>query len=215
MVRTAEALALTPMRTNAAASPPATIGSTNSSGITTLQRSIPDSASPEGSASRRRLSTPRHDVQRAASNHGSCSPTSPRSARCDAPRRAEQPPSTSTRRAGSKTTSGSNPRRCSSSAMTAISLDRVVNRCSSCTPDASRRYPGNFQQYWRLRQERYEQELRAWERSGEYIRSQEEYIAGPLRQLHKQAQIAPEGARPCGAIGTPHEVEVRACTSAT
>ena len=41
-------------------------------------------------------------------------------------------------------------------------LDRVVTKVFEMHADArSARYPGNFQQYWRLRQERYEQELKA------------------------------------------------------
>src|SRR6202011_5031761 len=50
-------------------------------------------------------------------------------------------------------------------------------------------YPGNYQQYVRLRQERYEQELKAWESQREYIAKQEEYIRRVhYGQLHKQAQ---------------------------
>jgi ATP-binding cassette subfamily F protein 3 len=50
-------------------------------------------------------------------------------------------------------------------------------------------YPGNFRQYWRLRQERYEQELKAWEAQREYIAKQEDYIRRVhYGQLHKQAQ---------------------------
>jgi ATP-binding cassette subfamily F protein 3 len=49
-------------------------------------------------------------------------------------------------------------------------------------------YPGNFQQYWRLRHERYEQELKTWQSQRDYIAKQEEYIRRVhYGQLHKQA----------------------------
>ena len=52
-----------------------------------------------------------------------------------------------------------------------------------------RTYPGNFQQYLRLRQERYEQDLKAWEAQKEYVEKQEEYIRRVhYGQLAKQAQ---------------------------
>src|SRR5262249_32910689 len=50
-------------------------------------------------------------------------------------------------------------------------------------------YPGNYQAYARLRQERYEQELKTWEAQREYIAKQEEYIRRVhYGQLHKQAE---------------------------
>jgi ATP-binding cassette subfamily F protein 3 len=67
-------------------------------------------------------------------------------------------------------------------------LDRVVTKVFELTPQRLTSYPGNFQQYWRLRQERYEQELRAYESQKEYIEKQEEYIRRVhYGQLHKQA----------------------------
>ncbi len=49
-------------------------------------------------------------------------------------------------------------------------------------------YPGNFQAYWRLRRERYEQQVKAWQAQQEYIEKQEEYIRRVhYGQLHKQA----------------------------
>src|SRR6059058_5799501 len=39
-------------------------------------------------------------------------------------------------------------------------LDRVVTKVFELTPSRLTSYPGNFQQYWRLRQERYEAELK-------------------------------------------------------
>jgi ATP-binding cassette subfamily F protein 3 len=50
-------------------------------------------------------------------------------------------------------------------------------------------YPGNFTQYLRLRQERYERELKEWESQREYVEKQEEYIRRVhYGQLAKQAQ---------------------------
>ncbi len=67
-------------------------------------------------------------------------------------------------------------------------LDRVVNKIFELHGKRLTPYPGNFQQYWRLRQERYEQELKAWESQREYIAKQEEYIRRVhYGQLHKQA----------------------------
>jgi ATP-binding cassette subfamily F protein 3 len=67
-------------------------------------------------------------------------------------------------------------------------LDRVVNKVFELHGRRLASYPGNFKQYWRLRQERYEQELKAWEAQREYITKQEEYIRRVhYGQLHKQA----------------------------
>jgi ATP-binding cassette subfamily F protein 3 len=67
-------------------------------------------------------------------------------------------------------------------------LDRVVTRVMEMRPNRLTTYPGNFKQYWRLREERYQQELKAWESQKEYIEKQEEYIRRVhYGQLHKQA----------------------------
>jgi ATP-binding cassette subfamily F protein 3 len=67
-------------------------------------------------------------------------------------------------------------------------LDRVVNRIFEMSSRRLTAYPGNFQKYWRLRQERYEQELKTWESQRGYIEKQEEYIRRVhYGQLHKQA----------------------------
>ncbi len=67
-------------------------------------------------------------------------------------------------------------------------LDRVVTKVFELHGQRITVYPGNFKQYWRLRQERYEQELKAWESQREYIAKQEEYIRRVhYGQLHKQA----------------------------
>jgi ATP-binding cassette subfamily F protein 3 len=67
-------------------------------------------------------------------------------------------------------------------------LDRVVNKIYELHRNRINVYPGNFKQYWRLREERYEQELKAYESQKEYIKKQEEYINRVhYGQLHKQA----------------------------
>ena len=69
-------------------------------------------------------------------------------------------------------------------------LDRVVEQDLRAAPAArSRSYPGNFQQYLRLRDERYERQLKEYESQQEYIEKQEEYIRRVhYGQLAKQAQ---------------------------
>src|SRR5205807_10550376 len=67
-------------------------------------------------------------------------------------------------------------------------LDKVVTKIFEMSPRRVTSYPGNYQQYVRLRQERYEQELKAWEAQKGYIEKQEEYIRRVhYGQLHKQA----------------------------
>jgi ATP-binding cassette subfamily F protein 3 len=49
-------------------------------------------------------------------------------------------------------------------------------------------YTGNYQAYWRQRQERHELQLKTWEAQKEYIAKQEDYIRRVhYGQLHKQA----------------------------
>ena len=67
-------------------------------------------------------------------------------------------------------------------------LDRVVTKIFEMHANRINVYPGNFKQYWRLKEERYEQELRAWESQKGQIDKQEEYIRRVhYGQLHKQA----------------------------
>src|SRR5947209_13242259 len=67
-------------------------------------------------------------------------------------------------------------------------LDRVVTKIFEMNHNRINVYPGNFKQYWRLKEERYEQELRAFESQKEYIEKQEDYIRRVhYGQLHKQA----------------------------
>lgn len=67
-------------------------------------------------------------------------------------------------------------------------LDRVVTKVFEMHSNRINVYPGNFKQYWRLRQERHDQELKTWEAQQEYIQKQKEYINRVhYGQLHKQA----------------------------
>src|SRR5205807_3990363 len=67
-------------------------------------------------------------------------------------------------------------------------LDRVVNKIFELHGGRLTAYTGNYQAYARLRQERYEQELKTWQAQQEYIDKQEEYIRRVhYGQLHKQA----------------------------
>jgi len=67
-------------------------------------------------------------------------------------------------------------------------LDRVVTKVFEMHRHRINVYPGNFKQYWRLKEERYEQELKAYEAQQELIEKQEEYIRRVhYGQLHKQA----------------------------
>jgi ATP-binding cassette subfamily F protein 3 len=68
-------------------------------------------------------------------------------------------------------------------------LDRVVTKVFELSASGIASYPGNFKQYWRLRHERYEHQLKTWEAQQEYIAKQEDYIRRVhYGQLHKQAQ---------------------------
>jgi ATP-binding cassette subfamily F protein 3 len=68
-------------------------------------------------------------------------------------------------------------------------LDRVATKVFELSANGITSYPGNFKQYWRLRQERFEQQMKTWEAQQEYIAKQEDYIRRVhYGQLHKQAQ---------------------------
>src|SRR6266849_640310 len=68
-------------------------------------------------------------------------------------------------------------------------LDRVVTKMFELHSGRLTSYPGNYQSYWRLRRERYEQEVKAWRAQQEHIARQEDYIRRVhYGQLHKQAQ---------------------------
>src|SRR5207302_1251393 len=59
-------------------------------------------------------------------------------------------------------------------------LDRVVTKIFEMSGRRITAYPGNYQAYARLRQERYEQQLKTYEAQRDYIEKQEDYI----RRVH-------------------------------
>ena len=68
-------------------------------------------------------------------------------------------------------------------------LNKVVTKVFELNSGRIDSYPGNYEAYWRLRRERYEQQLKAYKAQQEYIEKQEEYIRRVhYGQLHKQAQ---------------------------
>jgi ATP-binding cassette subfamily F protein 3 len=68
-------------------------------------------------------------------------------------------------------------------------LDKVTNKTFELHQRKITSYPGNYQQYVRLRDERYERQLKEYEAQREYIEKQEEYIRRVhYGQLAKQAQ---------------------------
>jgi ATP-binding cassette subfamily F protein 3 len=88
-------------------------------------------------------------------------------------------------------------------------LDRVVTRVFELSTRRLTAYPGNFKQYWRLRQERYEQERKAYEAQQEYIDKQEEYIRRVhYGQLHKQAQSRQKALDRLERVERPEQIEV-------
>src|SRR6266446_6274532 len=65
-------------------------------------------------------------------------------------------------------------------------LNRVVTKIFELHNRRITAYPGNYQAYWRQRQDRHEQQLKTWEAQKEYIEKQEEYIRRVhYGQLHK------------------------------
>ncbi|MCS6865848.1 MAG: ABC-F family ATP-binding cassette domain-containing protein [Gemmataceae bacterium] len=68
-------------------------------------------------------------------------------------------------------------------------LNKVTNKTFELHARKITSYPGNFQQYVRLREEKYERELKEYEAQREFIAKQEEYIRRVhYGQLAKQAQ---------------------------
>ncbi len=69
-----------------------------------------------------------------------------------------------------------------------VFLDRVATRIFEMGNQRIESYPGNFSAYWRLRQERHDMALKAWEAQSEYIQKQVDYIRRVnYGTLHKQA----------------------------
>jgi ATP-binding cassette subfamily F protein 3 len=88
-------------------------------------------------------------------------------------------------------------------------LDRVVGKIFELHGGRITAYPGNYQAYVRLRQERYEQQLKTWESQQEYIAKQEDYIRRVhYGQLHKQAQSRKKALDRLERVERPVQVEV-------
>jgi ATP-binding cassette, subfamily F, member 3 len=87
-------------------------------------------------------------------------------------------------------------------------LNKVVTKVFEMHASRLTSYPGNYQQYARLRQERYEQELKAWEAQREYIEKQEDYIRRVhYGQLHKQAASRQKALDRLERVGRPVLIE--------
>jgi ATP-binding cassette subfamily F protein 3 len=88
-------------------------------------------------------------------------------------------------------------------------LNRVVTKVFELHAGRLTSYPGNYQAYWRLRQERHEQQLKTWEAQQEYIAKQEDYIRRVhYGQLHKQAQSRKKALERLERVERPTLVEV-------
>src|SRR6266851_3485066 len=88
-------------------------------------------------------------------------------------------------------------------------LDRVVTKVFELHAGQITSYPGNYKAYWRLRHERYEQQLKAWEAQKEYIAKQEDYIRRVhYGQLHKQAQSRQKALDKLERVEQPTTIDV-------
>src|SRR5262245_35360297 len=88
-------------------------------------------------------------------------------------------------------------------------LNRVVTKMFELHDRQITAYPGNYAQYVRLREERYEQRLKEYEAQRDYIQKQEEYIRRVhYGQLAKQAQSRQKGIDKLERIEAPTRVEV-------
>jgi ATP-binding cassette subfamily F protein 3 len=87
-------------------------------------------------------------------------------------------------------------------------LDRVVNKIFELHDRHITAYPGNYHQYVRLREERYERRLKEYESQREYIEKQEEYIRrAHYGQLAKQAQSRVKALDRLEVVQKPTRVE--------
>jgi ATP-binding cassette subfamily F protein 3 len=87
-------------------------------------------------------------------------------------------------------------------------LDRVVTKIFELHAGRITAYPGNYKAYVRLREERYEQQLKAWEAQREFIARQEDYIRRVhYGQLHKQAESRRKALERLDRVERPVRVE--------
>jgi ATP-binding cassette subfamily F protein 3 len=87
-------------------------------------------------------------------------------------------------------------------------LNKVCTRIFELHDRQIRSYPGNFEQYMRLREERYERELKEWAAQQEYIEKQEEYIRRVhYGQLARQAQARRKALERIERLPKPTRIE--------
>jgi ATP-binding cassette subfamily F protein 3 len=88
-------------------------------------------------------------------------------------------------------------------------LDRVVTKIFELHGGRLTAYPGNYKAYVRLREERYDQQLKTWASQQEYIAKQKDYIRRVhYGQLHKQAQSRQKALDRLERVERPVQVEV-------
>jgi ATP-binding cassette, subfamily F, member 3 len=88
-------------------------------------------------------------------------------------------------------------------------LNKVVTKIFELHARKITSYPGNYKQYVRLREERFQQRLREYEAQKEYIEKQEEYIRRVgYGQLAKQAQSRQKSLDKIERVEPPSKVEV-------
>src|SRR5437868_6711363 len=88
-------------------------------------------------------------------------------------------------------------------------LNQVVTKVFELNGGRLDSYPGNYQAYWKLRQERFEQQLKTWESQQGYIAKQEEYIRRVhYGQLAKQAQSRRKALDRLERVDRPSQVDV-------
>jgi ATP-binding cassette subfamily F protein 3 len=86
-------------------------------------------------------------------------------------------------------------------------LNRVVTKIFELNDGKVASYPGNYKQYMRLRDERFEQQMKAYESQKEYIEKQEEYIRRVhYGQLAKQAQSRQKALEKLERLDAPTKV---------
>ena len=87
-------------------------------------------------------------------------------------------------------------------------LDKVSTRIFELHEKRVSTYPGNFTQYVRLRDEKFERQLKEWESQKEFVEKQEEYIRrAHYGQLAKQAQSRVKVLDKIERIAKPTKVE--------
>lgn len=87
-------------------------------------------------------------------------------------------------------------------------LDKVSTKILELHDRKVTSYPGNYHQYVRLREERYERQLKEWEAQREYVEKQEEYIRrNHYGQLARQAQSRMKAIERLEEVRRPTRVE--------